>query len=205
MTMKKTKGRQKIDIKKIVKKNDRMITFSKRKSGIYKKIIELSTLCGADIAFLVFSAAGNPFTFGSPSFEAVVERFGEGGGGGGGGDGSRKDDDSSPFQRTILDAHKKIRLNELSKQYTSLVDELDAEKERMKTLPTPAPVVETKEWWRIEPAEIPNDEILGQLLYKFEDLYENLRNIMEQRIREGFPSSSSSNMNVQGFGNGHII
>ncbi|ESR34581.1 hypothetical protein CICLE_v10006559mg [Citrus x clementina] len=37
MAAKKTKGRQKIEIKKIENEDDRLITFSKRRSGIYKK------------------------------------------------------------------------------------------------------------------------------------------------------------------------
>ncbi|KAK6284061.1 hypothetical protein POUND7_003013 [Theobroma cacao] len=40
---------------------ERFITFSERKSGIYKKAIELHvTLCGDGIGILVFSSAGKP-------------------------------------------------------------------------------------------------------------------------------------------------
>ncbi|XP_057418719.1 agamous-like MADS-box protein AGL19 [Lotus japonicus] len=52
-----------------------MVTFSKRKSGIFKKALELSILCGIQIAIILFSPGGNPFTFGSPSVEAVVNNF----------------------------------------------------------------------------------------------------------------------------------
>ncbi|MBA0566813.1 hypothetical protein Golob_011592 [Gossypium lobatum] len=38
----------------IENENDRLITFSKRRLGIYKKIGELSTLCGNEIFFLSF-------------------------------------------------------------------------------------------------------------------------------------------------------
>ncbi|MBA0881261.1 hypothetical protein Goshw_016791 [Gossypium schwendimanii] len=44
---KKTRGKQKIEIKKIENEDDRLISFSKRRFGIYKKISELSTLCGS--------------------------------------------------------------------------------------------------------------------------------------------------------------
>ncbi|XP_048230875.1 agamous-like MADS-box protein AGL62 isoform X3 [Ricinus communis] len=62
---KKTKGRQKIEMKKIENEDDRLITFSKRRSGIYKKASELVTLTGAELAFLVYSPAdrnNNPTT-----------------------------------------------------------------------------------------------------------------------------------------------
>ncbi|KAF2314668.1 hypothetical protein GH714_028385 [Hevea brasiliensis] len=41
---KKTKGRQKIEMKKIENEDDRLITFSKRRSGIYRKLVNSSLL-----------------------------------------------------------------------------------------------------------------------------------------------------------------
>ncbi|TYH18679.1 hypothetical protein ES288_A05G292000v1 [Gossypium darwinii] len=72
---KKTKGKQKIEIKMIENDNDWLITFSKRRSGIYKKIGELSTLCGNEILFIIFSPAGKPFTFSHPTIESIASRF----------------------------------------------------------------------------------------------------------------------------------
>ena len=71
MAAKKTRGRQKIEMKKIENENDRMIAFSKRRSGIYKKASELVTLTGAEIGIVVFSPSGKLFTFGHPSLEGV--------------------------------------------------------------------------------------------------------------------------------------
>ncbi|ESR34586.1 hypothetical protein CICLE_v10006958mg [Citrus x clementina] len=70
----KTRGRQKIEIKKIENEDDRMITFSKRRSGIHKKASELVTLTGAEIGIVVFSPSGKPFSFGHPSLEAVANQ-----------------------------------------------------------------------------------------------------------------------------------
>ena len=53
MAAKKTKGRQKIE-----NEDGRSITFSKRRSGIYKKASELMTLTGSKIAILLFSLLG---------------------------------------------------------------------------------------------------------------------------------------------------
>ncbi|KDP40639.1 hypothetical protein JCGZ_24638 [Jatropha curcas] len=70
-----SKGRQKIEIKKVEKINSRYVTFSKRKSGIFKKATELSTLCGADVAVILFSEHGKVFSFGNPDVDKVLDRY----------------------------------------------------------------------------------------------------------------------------------
>nr|KJB66140.1 hypothetical protein B456_010G132200 [Gossypium raimondii] len=71
---KKTKGKQKIEIKIIENEDDRLITFSKQHIGIYKKISELSTLCGGEF-FIIFSPTGKPYSFGHPSVELSLNAF----------------------------------------------------------------------------------------------------------------------------------
>ncbi|CBI25112.3 unnamed protein product, partial [Vitis vinifera] len=75
MVKKPSKGRQKIEISKIPKKNHLQVTFSKRRSGLFKKASELCTLCGANVAIIVFSPAGKVFSFGHPDVESIVDRF----------------------------------------------------------------------------------------------------------------------------------
>ncbi|CEQ41146.1 SPOSA6832_02849, partial [Sporobolomyces salmonicolor] len=52
------KGRRKIEIEYIQKKEKRHITFSKRKAGIMKKAYELATLTGTQVLLLVVSETG---------------------------------------------------------------------------------------------------------------------------------------------------
>ncbi|KAK2965351.1 hypothetical protein RJ640_013814 [Escallonia rubra] len=66
-------GKKKIEIKKKEKESDRMVTFSKRRRGLFKKAHELHTKTGAEVAILVFSPAGNPYSHGEPSFDATVD------------------------------------------------------------------------------------------------------------------------------------
>ncbi|KAG8473484.1 hypothetical protein CXB51_035648 [Gossypium anomalum] len=66
--------RQKIQIKKIDNTAARQVTFSKRRRGLFKKAHELSTLCDAEIALLVFSNAGKLFEYSSTSTRQVIER-----------------------------------------------------------------------------------------------------------------------------------
>ncbi|PWA52029.1 Transcription factor, MADS-box [Artemisia annua] len=58
-----SKGRQKIEIKKIEKKDSRLVTFSKRRAGLFKKAVELCVLTGAKIAILVNSPSGKVYVF----------------------------------------------------------------------------------------------------------------------------------------------
>ncbi|XP_017434848.2 MADS-box protein JOINTLESS-like [Vigna angularis] len=67
--------RKKIPIKKIVDVTARQVTFSKRKSGLLKKARELSLLCDAEIALIVFSPGGKLFDYASSSMQKITERY----------------------------------------------------------------------------------------------------------------------------------
>ncbi|KAF2292955.1 hypothetical protein GH714_034261 [Hevea brasiliensis] len=54
-------AREKIQIKKIDNATARQVTFSKRRRGLFKKAEELSVLCDADVALIVFSSTGKLF------------------------------------------------------------------------------------------------------------------------------------------------
>ncbi|KAL9170191.1 hypothetical protein ABFS82_04G128200 [Erythranthe guttata] len=75
-------GRRKIEIKKIEKKSSLQVTFSKRRTGLFRKASELSVLCGAEIAILVQSPANKIYSYGHPSVETLLHRYQTGGGGG---------------------------------------------------------------------------------------------------------------------------
>ncbi|KAG5226594.1 MADS-box protein [Salix suchowensis] len=66
--------RRKIQIKKIDNTTARQVTFSKRRRGLFKKACELSILCDAEIALMVFSATGKFFEFSNSSIGQVIER-----------------------------------------------------------------------------------------------------------------------------------
>lgn len=60
--------RKKIQIKKIDNISSRQVTFSKRRKGLFKKAQELSTLCDADVALMVFSATNKLFEYASSRY-----------------------------------------------------------------------------------------------------------------------------------------
>ncbi|KAK7412168.1 hypothetical protein VNO78_03617 [Psophocarpus tetragonolobus] len=67
-------ARKKIPIKKIDNINARQVTFSKRRKGLFKKAHELSTLCDAEIALIVFSATSKLFEYATSSMHQILER-----------------------------------------------------------------------------------------------------------------------------------
>ncbi|CAH8359325.1 unnamed protein product [Eruca vesicaria subsp. sativa] len=68
-----TKGRQKIEIKQINDESRRQVTFSKRRSGLFKKAAELSVLSGAQIGIITFSRRGRIYTFGN--VDTLIENY----------------------------------------------------------------------------------------------------------------------------------
>ena len=69
------KGKLKIEIKRIEKQKARMFTFSKLRQGLFKKAEEYANITGSQIAVLVFSQADKPYVHGSPSLDAVIDKF----------------------------------------------------------------------------------------------------------------------------------
>ncbi|XP_028099147.1 agamous-like MADS-box protein AGL29 [Camellia sinensis] len=68
-------GKEKIEIKRVEKEGQRMVTFSKRRHGLFNIARQLRSLTGANIAILIFSPTGRPYTHGKPSFDALVDRY----------------------------------------------------------------------------------------------------------------------------------
>ena len=58
-------GRGKIELKRIENPTSRQVTFSKRRAGLVKKAFELSILCDAEVALVVFSPTGKAYQFAS--------------------------------------------------------------------------------------------------------------------------------------------
>ncbi|XP_021903284.1 MADS-box protein CMB1 [Carica papaya] len=69
-------GRGKVELKRIENKINRQVTFAKRRNGLLKKAYELSVLCDAEIALIIFSARGKLYEFcSSSSMVKTLERY----------------------------------------------------------------------------------------------------------------------------------
>ncbi|XP_071726314.1 agamous-like MADS-box protein AGL27 [Rutidosis leptorrhynchoides] len=74
-------GRKKLEMKRIEDKSSRQVTFSKRRSGLFKKARHLSVLCDVDMAVVVFSARGKLYESScgrtNNSVEQILSRYEE--------------------------------------------------------------------------------------------------------------------------------
>ncbi|KAG2615790.1 MADS-box transcription factor 58-like isoform X2 [Panicum virgatum] len=68
-------GRGKIEIKRIENTTNRQVTFCKRRNGLLKKAYELSVLCDAEVALIVFSSRGRLYEYSNNSVKATIERY----------------------------------------------------------------------------------------------------------------------------------
>ncbi|CAH1420300.1 unnamed protein product [Lactuca virosa] len=68
-------GRGKVELKRIENPTNRQVTFSKRRDGLLKKAIELSILCDAEVALLVFSPSGKAYHFSSHDMDMTIRRY----------------------------------------------------------------------------------------------------------------------------------
>ncbi|CAI0547062.1 unnamed protein product [Linum tenue] len=68
-------GRGKVVLKRIENRVNRQVTFSKRRNGLLKKATELSVLCDAEVALIVFSSCGKLSEFGSSGYVHVPYAF----------------------------------------------------------------------------------------------------------------------------------
>lgn len=117
----KGKGRQKVEMTKIGNDTNLQVTFSKRRAGLFKKASELSTLCGAESAVVVFSPGNKAHCFGHPNVDAVANRFLNG---------------VAPVSDgdKLLQAHQKLTVNQQNQELTQIQHELEFEQKRSREL-----------------------------------------------------------------------
>jgi len=72
-------GRNKIKIEFITNERTRLATFNKRKNGLIKKAMELSILCGCELALIVIGSNNKLTTYASSDLDDVLMRYTEGG------------------------------------------------------------------------------------------------------------------------------
>ncbi|XP_047964781.1 agamous-like MADS-box protein AGL62 [Salvia hispanica] len=144
-------GRKKIEIKKIECLSSRQVTFSKRRSGLFKKASELCVLSGAEIAIIVHSLGKRLFSFGHPSADAVVDRYL------GGGNSDAAEVDTREFNRHYSDVSRKV----------------EAEKKRRDVIEEEKRAEGDVLWWDEDVEGVELDE-LEQYAAALEDLLRNV-------------------------------
>ncbi|XP_062005814.1 agamous-like MADS-box protein AGL29 [Rosa rugosa] len=172
MEGRKTRGRQKIEIKKIANADDRHVTFSKRRSGIYKKCNELATLCGAEVGVVVFSESEKPFSYGNPSIESIADRFLN--------LQPPQENSDDRIAGSLVGAYKRARYMEILNKHNELEDKLRDEQLREKVLLQKERARASAEqeglgWWQRPIKELDSEE-LKQMYASFQNLHNSLSN-----------------------------
>ncbi|GMI83223.1 AGAMOUS-like 11, SEEDSTICK [Hibiscus trionum] len=68
-------GRGKIEIKRIENTTNRQVTFCKRRNGLLKKAYELSVLCDAEVALIVFSTRGRLYEYSNNNIRSTIDKY----------------------------------------------------------------------------------------------------------------------------------
>lgn len=186
----KSKGRQKIEMTRMSKESNLLVTFSKRRSGLFKKAYELHTLCGAEIAIIVFSPGKKVFSYGHPCLYSIIDRFVTGKAG------------PSSSSSQIVEAHRAASIRELNMQLTEMLNQLDAERKRGEELIKLRTASQGRCWWEAPVNDLGLQE-LKQLKAAMDELKKNVANQAEKLMVEAsnataFLGSSSSK------GGGHV-
>ncbi|GKB74291.1 agamous-like MADS-box protein AGL62 [Tanacetum coccineum] len=158
--MKKTsQGRRKIEIKKIEKTSSRQVTFSKRRSGLFKKADELCDLTGAEIGIIVESPGGRIITYGHPNIEEIISRY---------------QNPNTNTNTNDASQDKAPPLKEFNEHYLELSKELEMEKRR-KELIDESKMVNFKglPWYKQNIEDIKEEE-LEQYLSAMVELQRNV-------------------------------
>ncbi|XP_015080026.1 agamous-like MADS-box protein AGL62 [Solanum pennellii] len=121
--MRRPNHRRRIQIARMQNQISRQATFSKRRFGLFKKASELSTLCGADIAIVVYCPSNKLYSFWHPFVESIVERFLEE-------DLTPGTNDPNP----IIIAQQNANVDEINRKLNTLEKEFAKEKRRGQTL-----------------------------------------------------------------------
>jgi len=160
---KKGRGRQKIEMKKMSNESHLQVTFSKRRSGLFKKASELCTLCGADAALVVFSPSGKVFSFGHPNLDTVIDRY------------LSLVPPQNNDTMQLIEAHRNAHVRELNAQMTQINNTLDTEKKIGDELSHLLKETEANFWWAC-----PVDGMNRNQLELFKKALEELKKLVIQ-------------------------
>ncbi|CAI9113016.1 OLC1v1013537C1 [Oldenlandia corymbosa var. corymbosa] len=145
MATKTSGSRQKIEMTKMKNENSLQATFTKRRKSVFNKANELSILCDAEVALIVFSPGGKAFSFGHPSVQSTIEKYLH----------SENNPSSSSailktmnFTERIIEANRKSRLHQMCKELSQLEKLLEDEKKLRNELEKARNEDKGKQWWK---------------------------------------------------------
>ncbi|CAN6178019.1 unnamed protein product [Urochloa humidicola] len=167
-----SKGRQKIEIRRIEDKEKRQVTLCKRKAGLFKKCSELHLLCGVHVAVAVFSKkeeqggeassggggggrpsrGGGVFAMGTPSVDHVLRRFAP-----------LPGDELLPALERVDEAAERAAAEAAAQEIAETAAFAEAEKDRMRDIGEKvvraAEAAGKRFWWEVDVAALGEAEL----------------------------------------------
>ncbi|RYR24993.1 hypothetical protein Ahy_B02g058615 [Arachis hypogaea] len=164
--IKKTKGRQKIEIKRIENKKNCQIAFTKRKDGLLKKANELKSLCDAGVDLIIYSSSGKAYYYGDSSLKTMNMALSN----------EQQPQGSNQFLGYIMEGMSRMDMQNLIKKNDSLVDRLNAEKERAKTFSRILKTIKNDNitnWWDMIGQSCEKDKEIEEILVVLQQTLKN--------------------------------
>ncbi|XP_061351103.1 agamous-like MADS-box protein AGL62 [Gastrolobium bilobum] len=178
-------GRQKIPMEKISKKSNLKVTFSKRRGGLFKKASELCTLCGVEIAIIVFSPSDKAFSFGHPEVESLIDSYLT----------RNTPLDPSTTSNQLVNVGRNANVFNLNMQLTQILNQMEIEKKLGEELDRARKARQTQFWW-----ETPIDELGQHELQHLMFSMEKLKKIVTTHANRVFMEQASFPLPITGPG-----
>ncbi|XP_047339959.1 agamous-like MADS-box protein AGL62 [Impatiens glandulifera] len=148
----------------MIKNTDSSLTFSKRMFSAFKKADELSTLCGSELAVVMFSPSGKAFSYGNPSVNSILDQF----------MGLDPLKTLDPISHELLEAQNNLRVREIEARIADVEDMLKLEQQRELSLDMTNHA--KKRWW-----EQSSEEMSLTELHLRKDKIEELKMFFEEQ------------------------
>ncbi|OIT19807.1 PREDICTED: agamous-like MADS-box protein AGL62 [Nicotiana attenuata] len=146
---------------KIENQNNRQVTFSKRRNGVFKKANELVVMTGAEVGLIVFSPANKSYSFGHPNINETINKYvGE----------EKPSSPSSPGIDKYVEMFRKANSRELNTRLNYLQDQLEFALNLKSKLKEINKNVESQQEWFRDPIEKMNYTEASMLKERLEDL-----------------------------------
>jgi len=176
-------------MKKMSNESNLQVTFSKRRSGLFKKASELCTLCAADVALVVFSPGEKVFSFGHPNVDAVIDRYLA----------RAPPQDMGTMQ--FIETHRLANVRDLNAQLTEINAQLEAGRQRGEELNRLKKESQAQLWWA-QPIEKMSPAQMEQYKAALEELKKMVAGLLDRAMLQsatnqarqlfpGVPSSSN--------------
>ncbi|KAK8315062.1 hypothetical protein V6Z11_D01G212900 [Gossypium hirsutum] len=151
---------------KIKYESNLQVTFSKRRSDLFKKASEPCTLCGVEIAIRVFSSGNKVFSFGHPDVENILNVY------------VHNTKDTSPT-RQLIEAHHNAIILRLNAQLNEMMSQMEAQKKRGEELDKMRKASQEQNWW-----ESPIEELSLPQLQFLRSAMAELKKIMQREAEQ---------------------